>query len=131
SDSPLLDALDAAPLLDDTDPARALLAVAVFAFLSRPANAVVRVVLDRAGPNVLAEEKTLKGGRFLGPLERWMIFGFALSGQYAVLTAIIAAKGILRFPEISQDARHGTKAEYVLIGSFVSWALALAFVPLF
>ena len=54
----------------------------------------------------------------------------ALAGQYAALSVVVAAKGILRFPEISSDTAGGTRAEYVLVGSFVSWALALVFVPL-
>jgi hypothetical protein len=98
-------------------------------FLVDSANVVVRMVLASTDAGVMASEQTLKGGRVLGPIERIMIFALALSGEYAALTAVVAAKGILRFPEISRDVA-GRKAEYVLVGSFVSWALALAFVPL-
>lgn len=108
-----------------------VLAVAVALFLLRPANAVVRIALEHAGPGILEEERSLRGGRLLGPLERLLIFFMALGGVYGVLAVVVAAKGILRFPEISRDAPEGTKAEYVLVGSFMSWALALAFVPLF
>ncbi len=98
-------------------------------FLVESANIIVRMVLAGTDAGVMASEQTLKGGRVLGPIERILIFAMALSGQYAALTAIVAAKGILRFPEISRDVA-GRKAEYVLVGSFVSWALALTFVPL-
>ncbi len=98
-------------------------------FLVESANIIVRMVLAGTDAGVMASEQTLKGGRVLGPIERVLIFAMALSGQYAALTAIVAAKGILRFPEISRDVA-GRKAEYVLVGSFVSWAVALTFVPL-
>lgn len=119
------------PALASTEPESFLLFIAVAAFLVRPSNTVVRRVLDAAGPRVRAEENLVRGGRFIGPLERVLIFIFALMGAHAVLTAVIAAKGILRFPEISHDDRDGVKSEYVLVGSFASWLLALAFVPLF
>lgn len=107
------------------------LTIATGLFLLAPANAVVRVVLDRVAGGLMAQEKALKGGRILGPLERLFMFGLAIGGNFAGVAAIVAAKGILRFPEISRDDDQGSRAEYVLVGSFVSWALAFAIVPLF
>lgn len=67
----------------------------------------------------------LKGGRYIGPIERLFMLAFILIGQFGVMAAIVAAKGIIRFPEISKDTE-GTKAEYFLVGSFTSWALVAA-----
>ena len=100
-------------------------------FLIETANIIVRLMLIGTGPSVIATEKTLKGGRILGPIERVFILAMALGGHYGALSAVVAAKGILRFPEISRDTAGGSRAEYVLVGSFVSWALAFVFVPLF
>jgi len=108
-----------------------VLAVVAAVALIGPANAVVREVLDHVGRGLLREEIRLKGGRVIGPLERVMVFAFAVGGNYGGVAAILAAKGILRFPEISRDEGDGSRAEYVLVGSFVSWFLALALVPLF
>ena len=107
------------------------LAVGCFLILQNTANLIVRLVLQGAGPGVLDSARTLKGGRILGPLERSFIFAMALSGQFTAVGAVIAAKGILRFPEISRANDDGDMAEYVLVGSFVSWVLALLFIPLF
>jgi hypothetical protein len=74
----------------------------------------------------LAVEPDLKGGRLIGPLERVIVFALMLMGAYALVAAVFAAKGIVRFPEISRDAGSGNRAEYFLVGSMVSWALALA-----
>jgi hypothetical protein len=110
----------------DAEPAQVLLFVAVLLFLGLTANLIVRLVLG-PGPALKKVEAELKGGRLLGPLERFFIFGAALSGQFTAVAAVIAAKGILRFPEISRASEdQSNEAEYVLVGSFVSWAIALA-----
>lgn len=120
------------PALDGVDFERFALGFACLVFLHSSANVVVRLVLADSGPGVLDSENSLKGGRILGPLERWFIFALALAGQLEAIVAIIAAKGIVRFPEISRGDSDstGNKAEYVLVGSFVSWFLALIFIPL-
>lgn len=73
-----------------------------------------------------APVSTLKGGRLIGPLERVIVFALTLTGVYSLLAAVLAAKGIVRFPEISRDGDTGSRAEYFLIGSLVSWVVALA-----
>ncbi|PZU38884.1 MAG: hypothetical protein DI573_08690 [Microbacterium sp.] len=76
-------------------------------------------------PVPLAAQPSLKGGRLIGPLERVIVFSLTLAGAYTLLAAVLAAKGIVRFPEISRDD-NGDRAEYFLVGSLVSWSLALA-----
>ncbi|MBN9606697.1 MAG: hypothetical protein J0G30_08815 [Actinomycetales bacterium] len=66
----------------------------------------------------------LRGGRIIGPLERGFVLALALLGAWAALGALVAAKGIVRFPEISRDRPSGSKAEEFLIGSLASWAVA-------
>ncbi|WZH36915.1 MAG: hypothetical protein PIR02_19540 [Microbacterium enclense] len=68
----------------------------------------------------------LRGGRLIGPLERILVFVLTLAGAYTLIAAVFAAKGIVRFPEISADGKSGNRAEYFLIGSLVSWVTALA-----
>ncbi|MBB6391568.1 hypothetical protein [Microbacterium thalassium] len=79
-----------------------------------------------AAPQPLAHEPSLKGGRLIGPLERVLVFSLTLLGAYTLVAAFIAAKGIVRFPEISRDSDRGNSAEYFLIGSMVSWVTALS-----
>lgn len=69
-------------------------------------------------------EPPLKGGRIIGPFERIFLLSLVVAGQFTALAALVAAKGIIRFPEISRDGA-GTKAEYFLVGSFASWAVVL------
>jgi hypothetical protein len=115
-----------------------LLLVGAVCVLLESGNVIVRAALasempasvpssaDPADPLIAAPVPTLKGGRLIGPLERVIVFALTLTGVYALLAAVLAAKGIVRFPEISRDGDTGSRAEYFLIGSLVSWVVALA-----
>jgi hypothetical protein len=83
-------------------------------------------VPDASAETGSAPSPVLKGGRLIGPLERILVFVLTLAGAYTLIAAVFAAKGIVRFPEISADGRSGNRAEYFLIGSLVSWVTSLA-----
>jgi hypothetical protein len=110
-------------------------AIAAFLFLLNSANFVVRIVVDLTGVEVAADDVdplpgtkkkvALKGGRFLGPIERIMILALGLAGQFGAIAAVVGAKSIIRYPEISKSNDGGKTAEYFLIGSGLSWGLAL------
>ena len=71
----------------------------------------------------------LKGGRLLGPMERVLILGLGLAGQLTAAAIVIAAKGLLRWPELQskpEQVRIHRLTEYFLVGSFVSWLVALS-----
>lgn len=120
-----------------TPPDRAALLVAYSVFLISSANRIVTAVLSLAGPRVRDSSQTIRGGRIIGPIERLFIFWMAIAGQVLALAVIVAAKGILRYPEISERDRSGkgeTKgvlAEYVLIGSLASWSLPFLVIPIY
>lgn len=106
-----------------------VLVIGCLAFLMESGNAVVRIAL-RSEMGAQTDDETspptLKGGRLIGPLERVLLFVLTLAGAYTLIAAVLAAKGIVRFPEISRDGDGGSRAEYFLIGSLVSWVTALA-----
>lgn len=94
-------------------------------FLLESGNTVVRSALRGEHVALGPADSGLKGGRLIGPLERVLVFALTLAGAYTLLAAVLAAKGIVRFPEISRDGEAGDRAEYFLVGSLVSWACAL------
>jgi hypothetical protein len=125
-----------------------LMGIGISVFLVESANIVVRASLRPTELNS-ADEPTidvraprwwrakpiavsptgvvdLRGGRLIGPLERFLIVGLTLVGYFPIVVGLIAAKGIVRFPEISNDVQGGAKAEYFLVGSLVSWTIAFA-----
>ena len=124
------------PVLAGLDADRALLLAGAFAVQLSTGNVVVRLVLaatDTVNParhgQVDDPEMQLKGGRLLGPMERVFILGLALAGQVTAASIVVAAKGLLRFPELSSNrsqARWHLLTAYFLVGSFVSWLVALS-----
>ncbi|VEG26366.1 beta-carotene 15,15'-monooxygenase [Actinomyces howellii] len=75
-------------------------------------------------PTAASAGPALQGGRWIGPLERVLLLLLAAGGAHAAVAALVAAKGVIRFPEISKDDT-GAKAEEFLIGSLASWTLAV------
>lgn len=109
-------------------------------------NVIVRLVLGvtgtlkpapaRQAPTHGDAEPPLKGGRLLGPMERLFIVGMALAGQLTAASIIVAAKGLLRYPELQAsrdpiDRETGLPGpgihavtEYFLLGTLLSWLVA-------
>ena len=124
-------------VLDSSAPI-GLMWIALALFLTQTGNQVTRAVLMLSGRETghsdaagAVPNSRLKGGRVIGPLERIFIMVLTVVGAYHVVAALMAAKGIVRFPEISADAKRdpeestaGTKAEEFLVGSLASWGLA-------
>jgi hypothetical protein len=106
---------------------RVALVVGVLVVQLATGNVVVRLLLDTVGVPAASNEKTLKGGRVLGPMERLFIVGLGLGGHATTASIVVAAKGLLRFPELQREVPGPSDVtEYFLIGSFASWLLALA-----
>ncbi|MGB5952657.1 MAG: hypothetical protein WBG57_09125 [Ornithinimicrobium sp.] len=100
------------------------------------ANTVVRLVLTQIGalgPTGSPQASDhLRGGRILGPMERLIILGLGLAGEVTAASLVIAAKGLIRWPELrhsdlKESDQVGVDAvtEYFLVGSMLSWILAL------
>lgn len=127
------------PVLAALSPDRALLVAGVLLTQLSTGNVIVRLVLAATGTVNPARRHgqegsapPLKGGRLLGPMERVFIVGLGLAGQVTAASIVIAAKGLLRFPELqaARDVGHRGPGihevtEYFLVGSFVSWLVAL------
>lgn len=129
-------------------PAHVVLVVGLLLVNLATANVVVRLVLLAVGAMRPARpleagaddaepqpSDQLRGGRLLGPMERVLIIGLGLAGQLTAAGLVIAAKGLIRFPELQakRDDRSSIDGvgidavtEYFLVGSFVSWLVALA-----
>jgi len=118
-------------------PERTLLIAALLVVQISTVNLLVRLLLDLVGVPASDNEKTLRGGRVLGPMERLMILGLGAAGSLTGAAIVVAAKAILRFPELriprAGDPGYGGASdvtEYFLVGSFASWLAALGAVGL-
>ena len=123
----------AVPVLEGLTADRFLLVAGAFAVQLSTGNVIVRLVLKTTGTLNPARDGSLpptplKGGRLLGPLERVFILGLGLAGQVTAASIVVAAKGLLRFPELAspdERSRVHQLTEYFLVGSFVSWLVSL------
>lgn len=117
-----------------------LLLVGVLLVQLSTGNVLVRLVLGASGTthpmrSTTGPSPALKGGRLLGPMERVFIVGLGLAGEVTAASIVIAAKGLLRFPELQAAHTDGgggptgpgihEVTEYFLVGSFVSWTVSL------
>lgn len=87
--------------------------------------AVVSWVLKRIGSDG-AEAGVLRGGMWIGVLERLAITGGLLVGMPEVVAVVIAIKGLGRYPELrNSDHEHrGRAAERFIIGTLSSFLWA-------
>ncbi|MBQ3731507.1 MAG: DUF3307 domain-containing protein [Muribaculaceae bacterium] len=91
----------------------------------KPANLLTKHILRYCQVKILQdqpEHTTFKSGALIGTLERWLIVFFMFLQQYEAIGFLVAAKSILRFSETKESE----KSEYVLAGTLVSIAIAVA-----
>ena len=89
--------------------------------LMTPANFAVRWILRRA--RGVALPAAAGAGRWIGGMERLLIFLLVMMGEPGAASLVAAAKSLLRFPEIT-GANSKISPEYVLVGSLASWLVA-------
>lgn len=80
---------------------------------------LVKRIMDE---NHLELDGLINGGKLIGQLERTLIFLFIFIGHPEGIGFLVAAKSILRF----EEAKKQNLAEYVLIGTLLSFSLAIA-----
>ncbi len=83
---------------------------------------VGKVAKEMRENNQLKIDGLKGGGARIGSLERAMIFLLIFINQPAGIGFLVAAKSILRF----EEAKNKKLAEYVLIGTLMSFSLAIA-----
>jgi hypothetical protein len=96
----------------------------VFALIActKPANIFIRKFMEANNILPVQENTLLNAGRIIGSLERVISFILIAFNQFAAVGFIIAAKSILRFRDLET-----AKTEYVLIGSLLSFGVAILF----
>ena len=70
------------------------------------------------------EEQLPNAGLYIGMLERLFIFLFILLNELEAIGFLLAAKSVFRFGDLS-NSKNRNFTEYILIGTLVSFALAM------
>ena len=97
-----------------------------------PLTARVFTVVDRGQPaidSISDAGAILKGGAWIGALERLAVFAGLAAGFPEGVAVVLALKGVGRFPDLrGEGAAGGATTERFIIGTFTSvlWAAACA-----
>jgi hypothetical protein len=92
-------------------------------------NIAIRFILEKLALTPLSndhheiDDRQFRTGRVIGFLERIFVFLFILLNQYTAIGFIIAAKGIVRYPDFGKKSFN----EYILIGTLLSVLFAMLF----
>lgn len=98
-------------------------------FLTVPASILIKTVISIWTPvtvdhNKLETESLVNAGKYIGILERLLVFVFILVDHWEGVGFMIAAKSVFRFSDLAQ-AKQRKLTEYVLIGTLLSFGIAV------
>lgn len=74
------------------------------------------------GPDGIKAKEALRGGLWIGLLERALIAGFIMAGFPPGIAIVVAIKGLGRYPELTKD--NPVAAERFIIGTLTSLLVA-------
>ena len=115
--------------LDD----RAWIYAAAVLLLTSPASILIKKVISIWTPDQtpnadVATSQTTdlqNAGKYIGILERLFVFFFIMTGNFASIGFLMAAKSIFRFGDLTKS-NDRKLTEYVLIGTLLSFGVAIA-----
>ncbi|HLW15428.1 MAG TPA: DUF3307 domain-containing protein [Flavobacteriaceae bacterium] len=95
-------------------------------FLTSVSGILIQVVLKKWSDDLVGlENDSLKdAGRYIGILERLLIFLLIIAGYWEPIGFLIAAKSIFRFGDL-KEAKDRKLTEYILMGTLLSFTLAI------
>jgi Protein of unknown function (DUF3307) len=94
-------------------------------FLTMPAGILIGTLTKKWRDNISSETARINlanAGKWIGIIERIIVFILILHDQYGAIGLLVAAKGLVRFNE---KERQEEKTEYLLIGTLLSIGLAI------
>jgi hypothetical protein len=98
-------------------------------FLTAPASIFIKILLSSWTPvpettNNIQTESLSNAGKYIGILERLLVFTFIIVNHWEGVGFMVAAKSVFRFSDLAQ-AKQRKLTEYVLIGTLLSFGLAV------
>ena len=95
-------------------------------FLTQPASIIMQVIFSKWKlEKFMGGNESLKdAGKYIGILERILVFIFIVVGRWEAVGFLITAKSVFRFGDL-KEAKQRKLTEYVLIGTLISFGLAI------
>ncbi|WP_242918721.1 DUF3307 domain-containing protein [Pontibacter liquoris] len=104
------------------------LLLAIFlVFVTYVSAVLIKVLISRWSPNTESTngESLGQAGRFIGILERVLVFVFIITNHWEAVGFLLAAKSVFRFGDL-KESKDRKLTEYVLIGTLLSFGIAIA-----
>jgi hypothetical protein len=98
-------------------------------FLTTPASIFIKILLSSWTPvpetaGNIQTESLSSAGKYIGILERLLVFTFIMVDHWEGVGFMVAAKSVFRFSDLAQ-AKQRKLTEYVLIGTLLSFGMAV------
>lgn len=103
--------------------------ISAYLIMLRPLGFLIEKLTKRWSQQLKENTTNLLGlnnaGTWIGYIERTIILTFILLGQYSAIGFLIAAKSIFRFNGNIESKKDRMQAEYILIGTLLSFLFAI------
>ena len=98
-----------------------------FVFVTFPTSILIKNGISIWTPESKdkSDDSLQNAGNYIGMLERLLICCFILAGHFEAIGFLLAAKSIFRFGDL-KEAQDRKLTEYVLIGTLLSFGIAIA-----
>lgn len=103
-----------------------LLLLTCFAFLTQPVSILMKTIFSKWDISKLTEgnESLKDAGKYIGILERILVFIFIVADHWEAVGFLITAKSVFRFGDL-KESKHRKLTEYILIGTLISFGIAI------
>ena len=103
--------------------------VTAIVFLTVPSSIFIKTMISIWTPitidhSKIQTESLVNAGKYIGILERLLVFVFILVNHWEGVGFMIAAKSVFRFSDLA-EAKQRKLTEYVLIGTLLSFGIAV------
>lgn len=103
-----------------------LLLVTCLLFLTQPVSIIMKAIFSKWNIEKLTKgnESLEDAGKYIGILERVLVFIFIVTGHWEAVGFLITAKSVFRFGDL-KESKHRKLTEYILIGTLISFGIAI------
>ncbi len=105
---------------------RLLLLLTSVAFLTAPTSIIMKIIFSKWNIAKLTKdnESLQDAGKYIGILERLLVFIFIVVGHWEAVGFLITAKSVFRFGDLTAS-KERKLTEYILIGTLISFGIAI------
>lgn len=95
-------------------------------FLTQPTSIILKTIFSKWDLSKLTEnnESLVDAGKYIGILERLLVFTFIITDHWEAVGFLITAKSVFRFGDL-KESKHRKLTEYILIGTLISFSIAI------